>query len=73
MNLKKKKKSKRALADMIIFDEIPFRHVEGKRFRHSNRSNQPSFNIPSTGKITKKCLTLYKKRKSNFVMLLEKT
>lgn len=43
---------------MIIVEELPFSHVEGKSFRNFNRINQPSLNVLCSGTITKDWLTL---------------
>ncbi|KAF7841070.1 zinc finger BED domain-containing protein RICESLEEPER 2-like [Senna tora] len=53
-----------ALARMIIVDELPFKHVEGERFRYFMSIVQPMFLIPSRITIARDCLSLYVKEKA---------
>ncbi|GJV51104.1 zinc finger BED domain-containing protein RICESLEEPER 2-like protein [Tanacetum coccineum] len=65
-------KSKRALAHMIVVDELPFSFVENSGFRHYQRINQPLFDVPCRGTITKECLTMYLEEKSKLRETLQK-
>ncbi|XP_070022044.1 zinc finger BED domain-containing protein RICESLEEPER 2-like [Nicotiana sylvestris] len=51
--------NRRALARMIIKDEIPFISVEKDGFRDFVRSLQPLFHIPSRTTMTRDCLEIY--------------
>uniref|UniRef100_A0A1U7XB00 Zinc finger BED domain-containing protein RICESLEEPER 2-like n=1 Tax=Nicotiana sylvestris TaxID=4096 RepID=A0A1U7XB00_NICSY len=50
---------RRALARMIIKDELPFISVEKDGFRDFVRSLQPLFHIPSRTTMTRDCLEIY--------------
>ncbi|GJS89440.1 zinc finger BED domain-containing protein RICESLEEPER 2-like protein, partial [Tanacetum coccineum] len=65
-------KSKRALAHMIVVDELPFSFVKNSGFRHFQRINQPLFDIPCRGTITKECLTMYQEEKNKLRETLQK-
>ncbi|GJZ23904.1 zinc finger BED domain-containing protein RICESLEEPER 2-like protein [Tanacetum coccineum] len=65
-------KSKRALAHMIVVDELPFSFVENSGFRHYQRINQPLFDVPCRGTITKECLTMYLEEKNKLRETLQK-
>ncbi|GJX93073.1 zinc finger BED domain-containing protein RICESLEEPER 2-like protein [Tanacetum coccineum] len=43
------KKSKEALAHMIVVDELPFSLVENSGFRYYQKINQPLFDVPCRG------------------------
>ena len=58
------KKSKEALAHMIIVDELPFSFVENSGFRYYQRINQPLFDVPCRGAITQECLGMYLQEKN---------
>ncbi|GKA89619.1 zinc finger BED domain-containing protein RICESLEEPER 2-like protein [Tanacetum coccineum] len=65
-------KSKRALAHMIVVDELPFSFVRNSGFRHFQRINQPEFDILCRGTITKECLTMYQEEKNKLRETLQK-
>ena len=50
---------RKSIAYMLIVDELPFKHVEGKGFQHVMRTACPSFKIPSRWTITRDCYQLY--------------
>jgi len=47
----------------VIFDENPFRVVEGAGFKMLCKQLQPNLNIPSRRTIAKKCYKIYQMRK----------
>ncbi|XP_052620804.1 zinc finger BED domain-containing protein RICESLEEPER 2-like [Lactuca sativa] len=57
--------SQKALAHMLVVDELPFSFVEGAGFRYYNSVTQPLFKVPcrkshrgvDIGKMVEKCLT----------------
>jgi hypothetical protein len=51
--------SRRALAEMIILDELPFSFIENEGFRHFCESLQPKFKVISRITITKNILQLF--------------
>ncbi|GKA70331.1 zinc finger BED domain-containing protein RICESLEEPER 2-like protein [Tanacetum coccineum] len=65
-------KSKMDLAHMIVVDELPFSFVRNLGFRHFQRINQPQFDIPCRGTITKECLTMYQEEKNKLRETLQK-
>ena len=66
------KKSKRALAHMIVVDELPFSFVENSGFRHYQKINQPLFDVPCRGAITQECLKMYREEKCKLREILKK-
>ena len=54
---------RRALATLIITDELPFRFVEGEGFRKFCQVMQPKFAVPSRITIARDCLKLYYEEK----------
>lgn len=54
---------RKALASMIIIDELPFRFVEGIGFKKYMRVCQPAHVIPSRSTVTRDCLLLYRDEK----------
>ncbi|GJR90229.1 zinc finger BED domain-containing protein RICESLEEPER 2-like protein [Tanacetum coccineum] len=65
-------KSKRAFDHMIVVDELPFSFVRNSGYRHFQRINQPQFDIPCKGTITKEFLTMYQEEKNKFRKTLQK-
>ncbi|XP_073016174.1 zinc finger BED domain-containing protein RICESLEEPER 2-like [Primulina eburnea] len=51
--------SRKALAKMIIVDELPFSFVEGEGFRYFMTVTQPQFRIPSRATMTRDCFELF--------------
>ncbi|OMP00267.1 hypothetical protein CCACVL1_03412 [Corchorus capsularis] len=51
--------TRKVVATMIIIDELPFRFVEAKGFRHAMKTTQPKFVMPSRKTIAKDCFQLY--------------
>ncbi|GJX65200.1 zinc finger BED domain-containing protein RICESLEEPER 2-like protein [Tanacetum coccineum] len=66
------KESKKALAHMVIVDEIPFSFVQYEGFRHYSKINQPLFNVPCRGATTQDCYNLYEEEKNNLLNVIQK-
>ena len=54
---------RQALASMIICDELPFRVVEGERFKDYSRLLEPRFVIPSRIIVWRDCMKLFMENK----------
>nr|GEU40098.1 zinc finger BED domain-containing protein RICESLEEPER 2-like [Tanacetum cinerariifolium] len=67
------KESKKALAHMLIVDELPFSFVERKGFRHYSKMNQPLFDVPCRGTTTQDCYKLYDEEKNKLLNVIQKT
>ncbi|GKC00986.1 zinc finger BED domain-containing protein RICESLEEPER 2-like protein, partial [Tanacetum coccineum] len=61
---------RRALAYMLIVDELPFKLVEGKGFKHFLNASQPLFHTPSRITMARDCLKLYLEEKKKVCALL---
>lgn len=62
---------RKSIAYMLIVDELPFKHVEGKGFQHVMRTACPSFKIPSRWTITRDCYQLYLDEKIKLKQVLK--
>lgn len=51
--------TRKALVEMIIMDELPFRFVERKGFRRFMSIAQPRFEIPCRKTVAKDCLLIF--------------
>ncbi|CAN4106055.1 unnamed protein product [Withania somnifera] len=51
--------SRRALAQMVIVDELPFSFVEKEGFKNFMKVTVPQFHIPSRRTLTRDCYVLY--------------
>ncbi|KAK9681591.1 hypothetical protein RND81_10G013400 [Saponaria officinalis] len=51
--------SRKQCTKMIIFDELPFAHVEGEGFRDFCKAIQPEFIPPSRVTVTRDCYSLF--------------
>ncbi|XP_049360749.1 zinc finger BED domain-containing protein RICESLEEPER 2-like [Solanum verrucosum] len=58
--------SRRALAQIIIVDELPFSIVEKEGFRNFMKVIVPQFHIPSSRTLTRDCYELYSEEKKLF-------
>ncbi|GJZ78692.1 zinc finger BED domain-containing protein RICESLEEPER 2-like protein [Tanacetum coccineum] len=54
---------RRALAYMLIVDELPFKFVEGKGFKHFLNATQPLFHTPSRITMARDCMKLFLEEK----------
>ncbi|XP_075503957.1 zinc finger BED domain-containing protein RICESLEEPER 2-like [Primulina tabacum] len=64
---------RKALAKMILVDELPFSFVEMEGFRHFINVIQPSFRIPSRRTITRDCFELFLEEKKNLKLFFKET
>ncbi|XP_027124091.1 zinc finger BED domain-containing protein RICESLEEPER 2-like [Coffea arabica] len=62
---------RKSIADMVIVDELPFKHVEGRGFQYMMRTACPSFKIPSRWTISRDCYQLYLDEKIKLKHLLK--
>ncbi|XP_071914073.1 zinc finger BED domain-containing protein RICESLEEPER 2-like [Coffea arabica] len=62
---------RKSLAYMVIVDELPFKHVEGRGFQYMMRTACPSFKIPSRWTISRDCYRLYLDEKTKLKQLLK--
>ncbi|XP_071728788.1 zinc finger BED domain-containing protein RICESLEEPER 2-like [Rutidosis leptorrhynchoides] len=60
----------RALSYMLIVDELPFKFVEAKGFKHFINATQPLFHIPSRFTMARDCLKLFVTEKKKLGALL---
>ncbi|GJS21774.1 zinc finger BED domain-containing protein RICESLEEPER 2-like protein [Tanacetum coccineum] len=68
----KQKESKKALAHMVIVDELPFSFVQREGFRHYSKINQPLFDVPCRGTTTQDCYNLYEEEKNKLLNVIQK-
>lgn len=61
---------RRALAYMLIVDELPFKLVEGKGFKHFLNASQPLFHTPSRITMARDCMKLFLEEKKKVGVLL---
>ncbi|KZV39550.1 zinc finger BED domain-containing protein RICESLEEPER 2-like [Dorcoceras hygrometricum] len=64
---------RKALARMIVIDELPFKFVEGEGFRSFMAMVCPRFIIPSRWTVARDCVDLYTSEKKNLKSLLNKS
>ncbi|KAF7139229.1 hypothetical protein RHSIM_Rhsim07G0226600 [Rhododendron simsii] len=62
---------KRALAKMIIIDELPFSFVEGEGFKHFIEVVQPMWNPPGRLVMAKQCMLVYGEEKKALKQILK--
>ncbi|XP_038722068.1 zinc finger BED domain-containing protein RICESLEEPER 3-like [Tripterygium wilfordii] len=55
--------ARKALAKMVIIDELPFRCVEGDGFRIFVQSLQPLFKVPSRMTVARDCMKIFMEEK----------
>ena len=58
---------------MIIVDELPFKFVEGERFRDLFAVTCPRFHIPSKRNVTRDCYDLYVFEKDKLKSFIKQT
>ncbi|GJZ68399.1 zinc finger BED domain-containing protein RICESLEEPER 2-like protein [Tanacetum coccineum] len=61
---------RRSLAYMLIVDELPFKFVEGKSFKHFLNATQPLFHTPSRITMARDCVKLYLEEKKKVGVIL---
>nr|GEY08873.1 RNA-directed DNA polymerase, eukaryota, reverse transcriptase zinc-binding domain protein [Tanacetum cinerariifolium] len=61
---------RRALAYMLIVDELPFKFVEGKGFKHFLNATQPLFHTPSRITMARDCMKLFLEERRKLVFNL---
>ncbi|GKB14705.1 zinc finger BED domain-containing protein RICESLEEPER 2-like protein [Tanacetum coccineum] len=61
---------RRSLAYMLVVDELPFKFVEGKGFKHFLNATQPLFHTPSRITMARDCVKLYLEEKKKVGILL---
>ncbi|KAL4587636.1 hypothetical protein LXL04_000508 [Taraxacum kok-saghyz] len=66
------KENRKALAYMIVVDELPFRFVEGAGFKHYNSVSQPLFKIPCRSTTTLDVYALFEEEKEKIGAFIKK-
>jgi len=61
----------KALAKMVIIDEMPFRSVEGEGFKRYSKVLQPRFEVPSRITVARDCMQRYVEEKPKLKKLLK--
>ncbi|GJT47309.1 zinc finger BED domain-containing protein RICESLEEPER 2-like protein [Tanacetum coccineum] len=61
---------RRSLAYMLIVDELSFKFVEGKGYKHFLNATQPLFHTPSRITMARDCMKLYLKEKKKVGVLI---
>ncbi|GJT67243.1 zinc finger BED domain-containing protein RICESLEEPER 2-like protein [Tanacetum coccineum] len=64
------KSVRRALSYRLIVDELPFKFVEGKGFKHFLNATQPLFHTPSRITMARDCMKLFLEEKKKVGVLL---
>ena len=67
------KDTRKALAHMIVVDELPFRFVEGAGFKYYNSISQPLFKIPCRSTTTLDIYQLFDEEKVKVRNFIKKT
>ncbi|KAL2901582.1 Zinc finger BED domain-containing protein RICESLEEPER 2 [Bienertia sinuspersici] len=68
----KQDETRKALAKMIIMDELPFRFVEREGFRYFMSVAQPNFIFPSRWTVARDCYQAYLEEKKNIKSFFSK-
>ncbi|KAL5823683.1 hypothetical protein ACOSQ4_021583 [Xanthoceras sorbifolium] len=68
-----KEETRKALAKMLIVDELPFRFVEKPGFQEFCRVGMPLFDIPSRRTIVRDIMQLYLDEKTSLIKLFRKS
>lgn len=55
--------SRRALAELVIIDELPFSFVEKEGLKNFMKVTVPQFHIPSRRTLTRDCYELYSQQR----------
>ena len=64
--------ARKALAKMIVLDELPFKFVDGEGFKEFIATVCPKFHIPSRWTVARDCYELFLDRKNelNFFLVM---
>jgi hypothetical protein len=62
---------RKALTEMVIIDEIPFRSIEGEGFRRYSKVLQPRFDPPSRITVARYCIQRYVEEKPKLKKILK--
>ncbi|XP_055830950.1 zinc finger BED domain-containing protein RICESLEEPER 1-like [Solanum dulcamara] len=65
--------SRRALVEMLILDELPFRFVEKEGFKNFKKKTQPLFRVPSRRTVTRDCYQVFGEERQTFIKYLKET
>ncbi|XP_055803527.1 zinc finger BED domain-containing protein RICESLEEPER 1-like [Solanum dulcamara] len=65
--------SRRALVEMLILDELPFRFVEKEGFKNFMKKTQPLFRVPSRRTVTRDCYQVFGEERQKFMKYLKET
>ncbi|KAL5789248.1 hypothetical protein ACOSQ2_004136 [Xanthoceras sorbifolium] len=68
-----KDKTRKALAKMLIVDELPFKFVEKPGFQEFCRAGMPLFDIPSRRTIVRDIMQLYVDEKTSLIKMFRKS
>ncbi|XP_028076430.1 zinc finger BED domain-containing protein RICESLEEPER 1-like [Camellia sinensis] len=64
--------ARRYIAEMIVIDELPFRFVDGVRFKRFCNVMQPKFKIPSRYTVARDILDIYTNKRERLKKILQK-
>ncbi|XP_074367181.1 zinc finger BED domain-containing protein DAYSLEEPER-like [Apium graveolens] len=64
-------KCRKALAEMVIIDEYPFRMVEGQGFVKYTNCLEPRFVLPSRWTVARDCIKVYKEEKKKLKSVIK--
>ncbi|CAI0448983.1 unnamed protein product [Linum tenue] len=62
--------ARKALARMIVIDEMPFRTVDGEGFRNYSMTFQPKFSLPSRKTVQRDFFKIYEEEKAKLKSML---
>ncbi|XP_060216705.1 zinc finger BED domain-containing protein RICESLEEPER 2-like [Lycium barbarum] len=65
--------SRKALVEMLILDELPFRFVEKEGFKKFMKKTQPLFQVPSRRTLTRDCYVVFGEERQKFIKYLKET
>lgn len=65
---------RKTIAEMIIIDELPFKHVDGLGFQHLMALAFPKFKLPSRFTVQRDCFGIFcaEKRKLKYILVRKK-
>jgi hypothetical protein len=62
---------RKALAEMVLIDEMPFKTVDGERFKRYSKVLQPRFDLPSRVTLARDCMQRYFEEKPKLKKVLK--